>query len=89
MSRAEEVLIAQHKEAVEADELLLAQEKMMLDDLKEADGCSVDEYASALEKVLGAKLRICAELQQRLDALKETMANEEALSARVRQVPLY
>ena len=89
VSRAEEVLIAQHKEAVEADELLLAQEKMMLDDLKEADGCSVDEYASALEKVLGAKLRICAELQQRLDALKETMANEEALSARVRQVPLY
>lgn len=61
----------------------------MLEDLKEADGCSVDEYAAALEKVLAAKQRICSELQQRLDNLKETMANEEALSARVRQVPLY
>ena len=49
----------------------------------------MDEYASALEKVLAAKFRICAELQQRLDALKESMANEEALSARVKQVPLY
>ena len=37
-------------------------------------------------QVLAAKLRICSELQHRLDALKETMANEEALSARVRQV---
>ena len=78
-----------YKEAVEADELLLQQEKDMLDDLKDADGCSVDEYASALEKVLAAKLRICAELQQRLDNLKATMVDEEALSARVRQVPLY
>ena len=61
----------------------------MLDDLKDADGCSVDEYASALEGVLAAKLRICAELQTRLSTLKEQMANEEALSARVKQVPLY
>ena len=89
VSRAEEVLIAQHKEAIEASEMLLQQEKLMLDDLREADGCSVDEYAAALEKVLGAKLRICSELTNRLDALKETIANEEALSARVRQVPLY
>ena len=83
------MLIAQHKEAIEASEMLLQQEKLMLDDLREADGCSVDEYAAALEKVLGAKLRICSELTNRLDALKETIANEEALSARVRQVPLY
>ena len=74
---------------MEADELLLQQERMMLDDLKDADGCSVDEYASALEKVLAAKFRICSELQARLASLKEQMANEEALSARVKQVPLY
>ena len=89
VSRAEEVLVAQHKEAVEADELLLQQERMMIEDLKDADGCSVDEYASALEKVLAAKFRICSELQARLNSLKEHMANEEALSARVKQVPLY
>ena len=89
VSRAEEVLVAQHKEAVEADELLLQQERMMIDDLKDADGCSVDEYAAALEKVLAAKFRICSELQARLASLKEHMANEEALSARVKQVPLY
>ena len=89
VSRAEEILVAQHKEAVQADELLLAQEKVMLDDLNEADGCSVDEYAAALEKVLAAKLRICSELHHRLDALKDVMAKEEALSARVKRVPLY
>ena len=89
MSRAEEALVAQHKEAVEADEMLLAQEKMMLDDLSSAEGCSVDEYAAALEKVLAAKLRICSEMQARLAALKKVMADEEALSARVKQVPLY
>lgn len=89
VSRAEEALVAQHKEAVEAEELLLQQERRMLDDLKDADGCSVDEYASALEVVLAAKLRICSELQTRLSTLKEQMANEEALSARVKQVPLY
>ena len=89
VSRAEQMLIAQHREALEADELLLQQEKVMLDDLKDADGCSVEEYASALEKVLAAKLRICSELQGRLNTLKETMANEEALSQHVRQVPLY
>ena len=88
VSRAEEVLIAQHREAIEADELLIQQEKVMMDDVKEVN-ISVDEYASALEKVLAAKFRICAELQQRLEALKETMAYEEALSARVRQVPMY
>ena len=89
VSRAEDVLVAQHKEAVEADELLLTQEKMMLGDLVDPDGCSVDEYAAALEKVLAAKFRICSELQQRLDSLKRLMADEEALSARVKQVPLY
>ena len=30
---------------------LLVQEKRMLDDLYAAEGCSVDEYAAALEKV--------------------------------------
>ena len=64
-------------------------EAELLEELKVADGCSVDEYAAALEKVLAAKFRICSELQARLDALKESMANEEALSARVKQVPLY
>ena len=63
--------------------------QVMLDDLKDAEGCSVDEYASALEKVLAAKFRICSELQHRLDALKQMMADEEALSARIKQVPLY
>ena len=84
----EEALVAQHREAIEADEMLLGQEKVMLDDL-EADGCSVDDYAAALEKVLAAKLRICSELQGRLDHLKEVMAKEETASANVKQVPLY
>jgi vacuolar-type H+-ATPase subunit I/STV1 len=88
VSRAEEVLVAQHREAVEADELLLEQERTMLADLQQPDGCSVDEYAGALEKVLAAKQRIVSELQGRLDALKEMMAREEALSATVKQVPL-
>ena len=89
VSRAEEALVAQHREAVEADELLLQQERMMIEDLKDDDGCSVDEYATALEKVLAAKFRICSELQSRLANLKEQMAKEEALSAKVKQVPLY
>ena len=42
-----------------------------------------------MQQVLAAKVRICSELQHRLDALKETMAKEEALSAKVKQVPLY
>ena len=83
------MLIAQHREALEADELLMAQEKMMLEDLRDPDGCSVDEYAAALEKVLGAKLRICSELQHRLDTLKELLAEEGEISARVKQVPIY
>jgi hypothetical protein len=82
------VLVAQHREAVEADELLLEQERTMLADLQQPDGCSVDEYAGALEKVLAAKQRIVSELQGRLDALKEMMAREEELSATVKQVPL-
>ncbi len=61
----------------------------MLDDLQNPDGCSVDEYAAALEKVLGAKLRICAELQHRLDNLKDLLASEEAQSERVKRVPLF
>ena len=89
VSRAEDALVGQHREAVDAEELLLGQERAMLDDLKQPHGASVDEYAAGLQKVLDAKGRILAEMQRRLDALRDMMAKEEALSARVKQVPLY
>jgi hypothetical protein len=108
-----------------------AQEKLLLDELAVADGSlSLDEYATALEKMLHEKRRLahgvqapppppprctphgvaraasrtrllCAHLspsygaspfpvwQVRLDALKAQLSNEEALSARVKQLPIY
>ena len=66
-----------------------SQEKVLLDDLCEADGCSVDEYATALERVLSERMRLCQRVQAKLAALKQQLASEEALSARVKKVPIF
>jgi UDP-glucose 4-epimerase len=63
--------------------------QMLLEDLEAPDGCSVDEYATALEKVIATKLQRYVQLQKRLGDLKTFLANEEALSARVQHVPMY
>jgi len=89
VTRSEQHLVAAHKESIEANEQLIAQEKMLIEELQEADGCSLDEYATALEKVLLEKYKLCHRVQARLDALKKQLEDEEALSARVKQVPIY
>jgi len=89
VTRAEQQLVSAHRESIDESEQLLAQEKMLLDDLSEADGCSVDEYAVALERVLFEKVALCKRVQAKLNALKKQLADEEALSARVKQVPIY
>ena len=63
--------------------------QLLLEELEAPDGCSVDEYATALEKVIAAKLQRCLRLQKRLGDLKLHLADEEALSARVQHVPMY
>jgi len=83
VSRAEEQLVGEHRAAVEEDEQLLLQEKMMIEDLEQPDGCSTDEYAAQLERVIQTKIARYTELQKRLTNLKEFLANEEALGARV------
>ena len=89
VTRAEESLVGAHRKAVEEDEELIAHEKMLLEDIGDADGCSVDEYALALERVIGRKVALCMELQKKLGALKQHLQDEEALSSRVHHVPTY
>jgi len=89
VTRAEEQLVSEHRAVIEEEEQILAQERMLLEDLEAPDGCSVDEYATALEKVIATKLQRYVQLQKRLGDLKTFLANEEALSARVQHVPMY
>lgn len=89
VTRAEEHLVGEHRVAVEEDEQLLAQEKLMLEELEQPDGSSIDLYATQLERVIGAKIARYTQLQTRLESLKALLANEEALSARVHNVPMY
>lgn len=63
--------------------------QLLLEELEAPDGCSVDEYVNALEKVIATKLQRYLKLQKRVGDLKQFLANEEALSARVQHVPMY
>ena len=76
-------------EAVEEDDQLLAQEKMLLEDLQQPDGSSVDDYAAQLEGIISTKIERYMQLQKRLASLKESLAHEETLSARVQKLPMY
>ena len=61
----------------------------MLEDLEQPDGCSLDEYATQLERIIAAKVDRYMQLQKRLGNLKAFLADEEALSARVQNLPMY
>ena len=89
VTRAEEALVNAHREAVEEDDQLLAQEKMLLEDLQQPDGSSVDDYAAQLEGIISTKIERYMQLQKRLASLKESLAHEETLSARVQKLPMY
>jgi len=90
VTRAEQQLIAEHRETLEVSEAITAQEKELLAEVHDTEGgCSIDEYANALEKVLAEKMGLCLRVQAKLDALKRQLADEEALSARVKKVPVY
>ena len=104
--------------------------------MTDGEGCSLDEYAASLERLLEEKRKLharvqappsppliaatlrarvrvgtawmaslhvaryavrdpgptrscCCGVQTRLDALKAQLSNEEALSARIKQLPIY
>lgn len=62
----------------------------MIEDLETPDGgSSLDEYASQLERVIITKMARYSQLHKRLGELKELLANEEAISARMHKVPMY
>ena len=79
----------EHKQALQVSEQLLAHERSLLDDVLEADGCSMDDYAAALERVIAEKLQLYGRLQNKLGELKKSLENEEATSKRLKRVPVF
>ena len=75
--------------SLQAAEQLLAHEKSLLGDVLEPDGCSVDEYAAALERVIAEKLALYGRLQRKLGDLKQQLEDEEKTSAGLKRVPVY